>query len=72
MSNCLNCGYATWLKRVDGALHPSGFGNCTWKPPIVELPKAFWYLNGPGNPMGGQLERHRPHYDCPQWKAKGR
>ena len=68
---CTTCRFADWSRTINGRLHPSGDGRCTWELPRVNLPIAFYYI-GTGDkhnlpqPSGGIIDRRnlRP---CPAW-----
>jgi hypothetical protein len=69
--SCLNCANADWYRTKTGKLHPNGQGKCTWKMPVIEIPKAFYYMyekrTVPSPTFGGAIDRKDPHTDCPCW-----
>lgn len=65
--SCLDCKFSVWLRTAGGRLHPSGDGRCTWSMPVIRLPKAKYFLNNPA-PIGGHIDRRKPHLDCDAWE----
>jgi hypothetical protein len=68
----MNCALATWSRTDTGRLSPSGDGRCTWKAPERPvIPKAFYFFGfGSSEPSGGNINRKRPHTECPLWEKK--
>lgn len=71
---CSNCGLAAWQRTVNGRLHPNKDGECTWKPPVLVVPRAVQFSYGARGDqpqtVGGQFisrDARRVHRDCIAW-----
>lgn len=68
---CLNCKHASWKKTLNGRLHPSGDGLCTFQLVMPPIPKACYILFNREIVLHGRsISRHEAHSDCPCWKEK--
>jgi len=70
MNTCLNCRFAEWERTKTGRLHPSGEGECMYRPPQPVLPEPVYCLVKPLY-RSACLSRRNPETDCPCWAAKG-
>ena len=66
---CCNCIFACWYRLEDSSLHPSEDGLCSNKARHFIIPKAYYFAINPAI-VGGGINRHEPHKDCPCWKEK--
>lgn len=65
MKNCRYCKFADWKRSVDGKLHRSGEGKCTYKVKMPVLPASFYYVINPYL-SGGIINRKKDFEDhCP-------
>ena len=69
MKTCLGCQYADWKRSKNGALHPSGDGQCTYEVIIPRLPNAKYWGSKPIVSYGFISRKKEFIFDCPYYTS---
>lgn len=64
MKTCIGCKYADWKRSKNGALHPSGEGQCTYEVKIPQLPNAKSWSSKPYVSYGFISRKNSFDTDC--------
>lgn len=57
MKSCRTCKYAAWKRTINGRLHPSGVGNCSFPWKMPPIPASMYWTGGFPIPAGGLINR---------------